>query len=288
MLRRQSRRLPTLIPDDRFEAALRNRERAGIASRVTSARAWYSATRDIRAAGAATAAVVPAVGDMIRLNVNAVDFCDSADYRDARVVAVTDKAIVVADVANPVGGFTDDEYRSMGVTFDTLVDPVDRAAFGDVTDIDNNGHVILFFTRAVNELTPPGASSIVLGFFYSRDLLPKTAAPGPCSGSNVAEMFYLHGAGHRRRRELEQALQGIGRQLFQRNGGARIPAFDQRLAPAVRQRRRQRHRGEVARRRAGARRRGAQLLPRCGARSTRQPGLHRVRRSKIRRGILHV
>jgi hypothetical protein len=181
---------PGLVPDYRFEAALRDRERANIASRAASARAWYSATRNIRAASA-TATVVPAVGDMVRLNVNAVDFCDSADYRDARVVAVTNKAIVVADVANPAGGFTDDEYRSMGVTFDTLVDPVDRAAFGDVTDIDNNGHVILFFTRAVNELTPAGASSIVLGFFYSRDLLPKTAAPGPCSGSNVGEMFYL-------------------------------------------------------------------------------------------------
>ena len=181
---------PGLVPDYRFEAALRDRERAHIASRAASARAWYSATRDARAASA-VATVVPAVGDMIRLNVNAADFCDSADHRDARVVAVTDKAIVVADMANPAGGFTDDEYRSMGVTFDTLVDPVDRAAFGDVTDIDNNGHVILFFTRAVNELTPAGASSVVLGFFYSRDLLPKTAAPGPCSGSNVAEMFYL-------------------------------------------------------------------------------------------------
>ena len=182
---------PALVPDYRFEAALRNRERAQIASRAASARAWYGASRDARAASAATAPVVPTVGDLIKLNVNALDFCDSADYRDARVVAITDKAIVVADVANPAGGFTDAEYRSMGVTFDTLVDPVDRAAFGDVTDIDNNGHVILFFTRAVNELTPSGASSVVLGFFYSRDLLPKTAAPGPCSGSNVAEMFYL-------------------------------------------------------------------------------------------------
>ncbi len=77
------------------------------------------------------------------------------------------------------------------MTFDTLVDPVDRAAFGTPSDIDNNGHVILFFTRAVNELTPPGALGVTLGFFFPRDLYPKTAAPGPCAGSNVAEMFYL-------------------------------------------------------------------------------------------------
>ena len=70
---------------------------------------------------------------------------------------------------------------------------VDRAAFGAVTDIDNNGHVILFFTRAVNEATASGASSVVLGFFYQRDLFPKTASPGPCVGSNVGELFYLLG-----------------------------------------------------------------------------------------------
>jgi hypothetical protein len=51
--------------------------------------------------------------------------------------------------------------------------------------------VILFFTRAVNEVTAAGASSVVLGFFYQRDLFPKTASPGPCAGSNVGEMFYL-------------------------------------------------------------------------------------------------
>ena len=107
-------------------------------------------------------------------------------------MAVTDKAIVVADTGNPVGGFTADEYRSIGVTFDTLVDPIDRGAFGAPSDIDNNGHVIMFFTQAVNELTPPQSSTVTLGFFYARDLFPKAApAPGPCLGSNVGEVFYL-------------------------------------------------------------------------------------------------
>ena len=87
------------------------------------------------------------------LNVNANDYCINPDVRTGKVVAITSKAIIVADTANPAGGFTDAEYQSIGVTFDTLVDPVDRAAFGDATDIDNNGHVIMFFTRAVNEMT---------------------------------------------------------------------------------------------------------------------------------------
>jgi hypothetical protein len=43
----------------------------------------------------------------------------------------------------------------------------------------------------VNDLSPAGSSSVVLGFYWSRDLLPKTSTSGNCPGSNVAEMFYL-------------------------------------------------------------------------------------------------
>lgn len=183
--------VPTLVPDDAFEQRLRDRERVEGAARLTPARSWMTAQRDIVGARAVTAAV-PAVGDIVKYNVNANDFCANPDVRAGRVVAVTNGAIVVADTANPQGGFTDEEYRSIGATFDTLITPVDTAAFGAPTDIDKNGHVILFFTRAVNELTPQGALSVVLGFFYARDLYPKTAtSPGPCEGSNFAEMFYL-------------------------------------------------------------------------------------------------
>jgi hypothetical protein len=65
--------------------------------------------------------------------------------------------------------------------------------FGLPSDIDNNGKIVLLFTRAVNELTPANSGSYVGGFFYGRDLFPTTAQPGfdPCPGSNFAEMFYL-------------------------------------------------------------------------------------------------
>ncbi|MDB4873725.1 MAG: hypothetical protein JWM41_171 [Gemmatimonadetes bacterium] len=182
---------PVVIPDEAFESRMRAQERSQSAlRRAAGGQSGPSARMDIqRSANAAV--TVPAVGDLLKLNTNAINYCDNPDVRVGRVAAVTDKAIVVADTANPIGGFTDAEYRSIGVTFDTLVDPVDRAAFGAVTDIDNNGHVILFFTRAVNELTAQAASSVVLGFFYGRDLLPKTGTAGTCAGSNVGEMFYL-------------------------------------------------------------------------------------------------
>src|SRR5438105_2906348 len=74
-----------------------------------------------------------------------------------------------------------------------MVYPVVTLNFGAPFDIDKNQHVILFFTRAVNELTPPGSGFYVGGFFFSRDLFPTTLSGGiaGCASSNFAEMFYL-------------------------------------------------------------------------------------------------
>src|SRR5215831_9445120 len=177
-----------VLPKDYdFEARLRKRERDA----HHGMRLPRGAMRPNRSITATTESV-PAIGTVVSYNVNPNDYCTNPDYRTGKVVAITNKAIVVADTANPAGGFTDAEYQSIGVTFDTLVDPVDRANFGDPTDIDNNGHVIMFFTRAVNEMTNAGSSGVVLGFFYSRDILPKVISPtDSCVGSNVAEMMYL-------------------------------------------------------------------------------------------------
>ena len=177
-----------LVPDDAFEMRIRQRER----NSPFTHRHFAPNRAPSRAAAALSSASVPAIGDVMTLNVNPTDYCDNPDRRTGKVVAITNRAIIVADTANPAGGFSDAEYQSIGVTFDTLVDPVDRGAFGDATDIDNNGHVIMFFTRAVNEMTTSGAGSVALGFFYSRDLLPKTiSATETCVGSNVGEMMYL-------------------------------------------------------------------------------------------------
>jgi hypothetical protein len=181
---------PTLVPDDNFELQLRQRERVEMPKRIEAARSWMGARRNVIASGAVTQAV-PNIGDILKLNANALDFCENPDVRTGRVAAISDKAIIVADTMNPPGGFTDADYRAIAVAFDTLVDPLDRAAFGAPSDIDSNGHVIMFFTRAVNERTAQGSASVVLGFFYARDLYPKTGTSGPCAGSNVGEMFYL-------------------------------------------------------------------------------------------------
>ena len=191
----------TAVPDRAatFDRLLRETEKREMPRFAAGARAWESGNR--RASRASTsagglrstsaAAALPALGDLLQLNSNALEYCTNPRMRTGRVVAITEKAIVVADTGNPAGGFTDEEYRSIGVTFDTLVNAVDVGAFGEPGDVDQNARVLIFFTKAVNDLSPAGSGSIVLGFYWSRDLLPKKSTSGDCAGSNVAEMFYL-------------------------------------------------------------------------------------------------
>ena len=139
-------------------------------------------------------AATPTVGTLITLNTNGNDACSNRQNAVGRVAAVTKSAIVVADTSSPAGGFTDADYLSFATTFDTLIFPLDTANFGAPFDMDSNGRIVMFFTPAVNKLTPKGAKYFIGGFFFSRDLFPitKTAqVPFACAGSNEGEMFYL-------------------------------------------------------------------------------------------------
>jgi hypothetical protein len=172
-------------PRQSLELAFRNYEKNVLRPKMAAARAAYRHR--------ATFANVPAsVGSAVTLN-GSENACTSPNNRSAHVVAVSNRAIVVADDANPSGGFTNAEYASIAATFDTLVDPLDRSAFGDPTDIDGNGRIILFYTRTVNELTPAKSEGVIEGFFNPRDLFPpqSSATLQGCAGSNFAEMFYL-------------------------------------------------------------------------------------------------
>jgi hypothetical protein len=138
---------------------------------------------------------LPRTGQLLRLNARVTSACDtvSSAFRVGRVAAITERTIIVADTANPAGGFTDAEYRNFGLTFDTLAYPVDVANFGTPSDVDKNSRVIVFFTRAVNEQTPRNVDYVVGGFFWERDLFPNNVSrdKGGCAGSNAAELFYM-------------------------------------------------------------------------------------------------
>jgi hypothetical protein len=168
-------------------AELRHRrmEASSVAPLAAAARSWY-ANRPKRAS---FAAAVPAVGDVMRINVNiSGSSCNDSTMIDARVAAISNTAIVLHDPRNPtISAFTDEEYNAYAQMFDSVIHPMDVAAFGAPTDLDNNSRVLLVFTKSVNERTPAGASYYVGGLTHSRDLVPKAS----CKGSNVAEMFYL-------------------------------------------------------------------------------------------------
>ena len=174
-----------------FEKTLRNTERrvltplAAETSRSTLLRSMQrpSASRSAILGLAST----PTVGTIFHLNANGTDACINAQTHTARIAAVSNNAIIAVDTAAPTGGFTDTDYASFAATFDTLIFALDTSAYGAPADIDANGRVLIFFTQAVNQLTPAGSSGFIGGFFFSRDLFPTSS----CAGSNVGEMFYL-------------------------------------------------------------------------------------------------
>jgi len=176
--------------DVRAEAAFRDAETSGLAPRVAAAQEWYRN----RSREALRAAAVPAVGDLVPMNVSmsTSSTCPSL-IRNARVAAVSTSAIVLEDVANPAGGLTNSQYASIAATFDTLINPLDVQTFGAPTDLDNNVRVLILFTREINALTPLNSPTFVGGRTMQRDLFPKVATgdKGGCPGSNVAEVFYL-------------------------------------------------------------------------------------------------
>ncbi len=178
--------------DYEFEQAFQERWKRDLTPLIPAAR--LAARQQRSGARFNISAAVQSVGDLVDLNVNGNDGCTTPIIHTARVMAVSNNAIVMNDTLNPAGGLTTSDYQSFAVSFDTLVYPTDTRNFGTPTDIDGNGKVILLFTRAVNELTPKSnTTSFIAGFFFGRDLFPKTDSQRAqaCPTSNFAEMFYL-------------------------------------------------------------------------------------------------
>ena len=81
----------------------------------------------------------------------------------------------------------DSEIAEFGALFDESLHGTVRGAFGDPSDIDGNGRVLVVLTPVVNALVTRAeceATGYVRGFFYSHDL----ASEAPTS--NGGEVFY--------------------------------------------------------------------------------------------------
>ena len=183
--------LPILEQDAAHYNALLQKRSRSFAIANSQARYNLNSRGGMTPRSIVTPNTVPSVGDLMDLNTNSA--CSgSPSVRHGQVRSVSQHLIVVSDTANPAGGFTTAQYDSIALEFDTLAWPVDTANFGAPTDLDNNGHVVAFFSRAVNELSPPASSSVVLGFFASKDVF----GTDDCSNSNGqatvgTEIFYM-------------------------------------------------------------------------------------------------
>jgi hypothetical protein len=168
-----------------FHAALRARERE--LARDPGARLGTAAPRIISAP--------PVLGSKDTFDVCANTSCTSFTRVIATAKYVGPKGAIYLDDVVPPNGFTQADLDTLGLLFDGGVSgappnmhQIDTTAFGSESDIDGNGIVIFLLTDAVNALSGscPGGS-IILGFFFGGDLLPRS---GTNPGSNEAEIFY--------------------------------------------------------------------------------------------------
>jgi hypothetical protein len=165
--------------------------------------AFRDGNHRVRPATAALARVaeqaIPAtaVGETVSLQVinrnpENTSICQNPHQRTGRVTAITENAILVEDVLNPVALSAADVQR-IADEYEQLVHPVAVENFGEPTDVDGNGRVYIFMTSALNETASRAGGGITVGFTFALDLLPRVSSTGGsgCAASNEAEIFYL-------------------------------------------------------------------------------------------------
>lgn len=185
----------TTPPQQALESRVRSYERANLSLRSGSLP--FGASR-LSLSRSVQTAVVPVVGDTLNLNVpdaSAKDLCASFFKTRAVVASVSRRAILAVDTLDgpPTLLFPQTVLDSITQEFDNNTFATDSSYFGNPTDIDGNGRIILLFTGEVNKLTAPNSNGgFVGGYFFAGDFFPPTGLPNQsCAESNRAEIMYL-------------------------------------------------------------------------------------------------
>jgi hypothetical protein len=134
------------------------------------------------------------VGQSLNINVpneNSSDLCKNFFPTTGTVKSVSRRAIIVMDNNANQSAFSQADFDAIAAEFDNTTYPTDSSYFGNPTDIDQNTHVILYYTPEVNKLTQPAQSSFVAGFFFAGDFFSPTSTTNGCAQSNQGEIFYL-------------------------------------------------------------------------------------------------
>jgi len=178
------------------EAGLRAREQEIMAPRLATgspSRGMQHAGMTDGAAGApgdavATATVPASVqpGDTLTINIpdiRAASFCQTGIPVQVVVRRVGSEGIWLEDVLNPQPGLSSSDYSALGAQFDNVTLPRLRTHFGEPTDIDGNGRIVMVISQQVNRFGD------ILGFVVASDFFPSTG-PNSCPASNEGEFYY--------------------------------------------------------------------------------------------------
>jgi hypothetical protein len=133
----------------------------------------------------AVSLAVPTVGSLRNFRINTgAGGCTSYNEVTARVVYVSQRAVLYEDIAAPLAGTMNSYYAQMGQAFDATMYPSDLANFADplITDpyTDADQHINMVFSKRVNDMG-------LGGFVISCDFSPRTVAN---PSSNYGENLY--------------------------------------------------------------------------------------------------
>lgn len=178
-----------LQPIIRSPAALiRARHRAAEAAMWRENRQWlrFMGQPDYARSDRLAAASIPSVvtvGQQIPIRVP--QSCSNFTEITAVVRVVGQKGVWVEDVANPTGGFTLADFQTASTEMDQRAYDVIANHFGNPTDLDGNGRIVVVVTKEVNRRNDNS-----LGFVHPADIYPRGAGQNQCLSSDFGELYY--------------------------------------------------------------------------------------------------
>ena len=122
-----------------------------------------------------------ALGERVTLWVAPGGSCTTGTQVEAVVRFIGTHTVWLEDLANPSGTFSDAEFEGLDAFYASRVQPVHDRYFGELSDVDLNGRILVLLTQEVNKVVGLG------GYVTPTDLYPTTQ----CATSNHAEIFYL-------------------------------------------------------------------------------------------------
>lgn len=121
-----------------------------------------------------------ATGDTLTLFADFRRTCTTSGQVRAVVRLVGESTIWLDDISNPSGTFTDSELAELDAFYASHVESVHDGYYGDLSDVDANGRVLILMTKETNK------QQGLRGWVWSGDLFPTAR----CRTSNEREVFF--------------------------------------------------------------------------------------------------